>query len=983
MLSLREQWMPALSAALLALALAAEAQPADGLSLRHEGRLLRVESQHLSLLIAPENGGRVVSLSFDGTEMTGLDPGGHGGLIEEVHTADFPFAVTEQRWSDGWLRLKMEARAGALRVIKEYAFRADRPAFLVRLRFENHSDYALSGPAAPAVRALALPAGRSAAGRQLYCLNRGRGVETFSREPFLHRLNREAGPADLRWLAVSDPVDRRVLGFALHEGGSRCLRPLRSPEGGVSLGWSFPTLPAGSRYETTVTVAALRDFAALAELTPRLAAQSVGRWRGDRLGVHVLMTALEETLPEVSVITRTYDAFGGEGEPCDPILFDRLTSLSMAEDETRSGRREQPPEWLLHEVYSTGRLMARFAVPSETPTASPPPQTASPEPPAVEPLPGGGPRDSAASATEEQRKRGFLAWQFDGAADRPELRVVEMVLTNGEERTLFFGVRALQDIENLRFNLAGETSVGAGPTSVPPAAVDLWTVEEPAGEPARLTPRTMLALGAGETAWVALTADGAVLSPGVYTGDLVFSGPGVLRVPFKVVVQDRPAPGPHSFGLWYDGPWSRGEAPEPLLAKLRGYGVDALTLPEGATDALRHAALRSAFSFLASRAGGGTLPPVYAASRTALPYPYPVWVVLTDAAGPGVAPAAGQNGWTPALLGEHVPSAELLSQLSGPNFIAVHQGCPPDAVPDLVGAAALSGQEPVWTHLNLRGANWRRAVLEVRAALWAAAWQGLAGAMVTCDPPRTAVDRQLAVWHVLRDARQEVALWREARWQTESLPQGQSSGNRQLLLLRERLESVIGPAEHCLLTTHREPRPFRSVYRVSPPRGKRRPTLEQFSAARLTVLDVLSRMANYAPADAGPDLYWQGIPLVRDGLPQWTLVALEGESAWKAARRLREDIEKRTGITLEVQRSLPDDEEQGGRLVIISADEGTPALSGLFPAVSARETGESATILRQDEEALAVAFFGEEGLRTITRGFSPRPSLYAPAREVR
>ncbi len=981
---LRIQCVLALSVSLLALVLGAEALASDGLSLRREGRLLRVESEFLSLLISPENGGRVVSLLFDGTEMTALDSSGHGGLIEEVHTADFPFSVTEQRWSDGRLRLTMEATAADLRVVKEYVFRADRPSFQVRLTFENHSAYALSGAGAPALRGLALPAGTLAADRQVYCLNRGRGAEMLSRGPFLHRLNADPGGRGLRWVAVGDPVTRRVLGFALHEGAGRCLRPLRSSGGAAVVGWSYPALPPRSAFTVTVTVAALQGFSTLSELNPRFAADSVTRWRADRLHVHLRMRPLGESLPEVSVITRTYDESGVELEPCDPVLFESLEPLNTNVGDTRSAASTEPPAWLLHEVYSRGQLVSRFAVPAAATVSSGPPQRGSVEPPATVSLAGGArTEEGAMPLTEQQRERGFVAWHFDGGGPRAEPGVAEVVLAAGEQRTLFFGVRALRDVEHLRFNLAGDASEGDGPASVPAAAVDLWTVEQPPGEPARLVPRTALALGQGETAWVALTADGSGLRPGIYAGDLMFSGPGVLRVPFKLVVREHAAPGPRSFALWYEGPWDEGDPPGPVLAKLRGYGVDALTLPARSPDALRREARRSAFSFLAFQAGGGTLPPPGPGSRTALPYPHPVWVVRTDAAGPTVAAAARENGWTPALLGASLPPSQFLSRLGGPVFVAVRQGCGGDDVRELVESGGLSGEEPVWIHLDLREADWRRAALEVRSAFWAAAWQGLAGATVTCDPPQPAVDRQLAIWHVLRDARQEVALWREARREA-GLRLSEGEPSRPQLLLREKLTSVVGPAEHCTLCVRPERRPFRSVYRVCPAAGDDDPLLERFTTARRTVLDVLKELSGYPRREEAANLYWQGIPLLRDGRPQWMLVALEGETAWKAARRLRQQIEERTGLALEAQRSLPAEPGDGAaRLVIVSAPPGPSPLPEPFPPGSVHGADRPPVVMQQPGGTVLVAFRGEGQLHMIVRGLCSRSSLYATAREMR
>ncbi len=159
----------------------------------------------------------------------------------------------------------------------------------------------------------------------------------------------------------------------------------------------------------------------------------------------------------------------------------------------------------------------------------------------------------------------------------------------------------------------------------------------------------------------------------------------------------------------------------------------------------------------------------------------------------------------------------------------------------------------------------------MRSAAWSAAYQGLAGLAVDCEPPAREVDRQLAVWHVLRDAVAEAALWRRATRLAATATAG-SSPPRDAVLARAGLEAVIGLSDSGLLPVRAVRVPFRQVYEIAP---ATRPvaSLSEFAAARRRTLELAAGLAPLVPAPTIGDLYWRGIPFAESGQVRWTIFA--------------------------------------------------------------------------------------------------------------
>lgn len=974
--------------------LAAEAE--HDITLRWEADRFCVRNGFYEVSICPEAGGRIVSLLFGGVEMTGLCADGHGGLMEEVHSADLPFQVLEQKRQSDGVSLVLAADAGDLRIIREYTFHADRPWFAVTHTFENRSRFFLTGDSAPRIRNLPLPAGGRATGRELYCFAAGRGTRILPLHAFLARP--QVSAASLRWIAVTEPASRRALGFALLNGGCRLLPPLK-PEGpGLVLGWSHPAVPPGSSTVTKTLVVPLEGFAAVGELNERFIADSLPDFDSEPSAIHLGLMPLREEMQEVSVITRTYDESGRELNPCDALLFDELAPMQLGTGRIAWRAGEQRPAWLLHEVYGKGTRLGQFAVPVGHGRSDFTVRSQQLDPPEVRPIEGFEPPGPGGliPPTTARKEQGLLLWRFDGAPARSAIEQLDLTLTEGERRTVFLGVKALQPFEKLRFALAGAATESNEVKSVPPAAAYLWQVRDDGTGAAWLSPLIEMALKEGETGWLAFTADAGQLKAGRYGGRLVVSGDSsVSEMPVSLRVMRWPPTRGDPFGLWYLGDETTEPLSKPVLAKLADYGVSGLTVttrpaPDGRTmRAAVNDAQRRNFRLLAFAGPGGTLPPKSASpGLMLLSHPQPFWLLQARGASPGAARAAAQARYAPALLCERLAAVRegLLFEPGFFPFWLVKDGCEPGRVARMIETGSMDGREAVWLHLDLNQADWRRAATEVRSALWAAAWQGLAGVAVSCPPPPRQADRQSVLWHILRDARREVALWRGACRIAEAAAEAGTATPRAQLLLQE-LDRTVGTRGNSRLVLKTERRPFRRLYRVTAAPGSVELTVAQFGAARDHVLALAESIETAATAGQPRQLYWQRIPLVEGGRVRWEIVAPDGEASWKTAVAFQKAAEAATGKVLRVSRTFPDPDEgaeDAPLLVWVITDdesgEGLPQPAGA--ALAHRKDAQVADA--QLENGTVVAFIRNNcDLNALFAAFQTQPSPYPPARRVR
>jgi len=331
---------------------------------------------------------------------------------------------------------------------------------------------------------------------------------------------------------------------------------------------------------------------------------------------------------------------------------------------------------------------------------------------------------------------------------------------------------------------------------------------------------------------------------------------------------------------------------------------------------------------------------------------------------------------------------DLLSPESTDCFWLVRNGCGPGEVREMIEGGVVGASDVVWLHLNLTGADWRHAALEVRSALWAAAWQGLAGLAVSGPRPTGHVDRQLVLWHILRDARGEAALWRQvrdaARQQAGDTSAMQPERRRRLLLLGT-VDALVGPEQQCDLRVAPQKRAFGSVYRVVGPDGDL-PALDRFEQARRKVLELLSQAPDTAPVVPWRGLYWGGTPLVEDGDPRCAIVAMEGEAAWKTGLRLQATVLERTGVTVPLTRTFPGTptgaDPLPGLIWVIAGDGDGSSLPDTVRAAVGDRPGARLVTARYRNARVAVLRNGRT-LDALLRALRPEPHLYPLAQHVR
>ncbi len=911
-------------------------------------------------VVSPARGGRIVALRHRGANMTDA-AGPLGGLAVEQHTADTAYEVLSTTSDPGSASLVLAASAGQLRVVKQFIARDDEPWLTVRMEFENHGPWPLSGADAPAVRNRIALADNHA----LHSMDRGRGAETVSSRLLPVAVSEGIAQSNLRWLAVSDPRSRRVLAFLPGCPGCRLLRPLQTGSGGLSIGWRYPTIPAGHCLTADMKLIPLEGFTAVSELNRQFVADTLPAPKREPLSLRFSLLPLSPH-EEVSVVTRAYATSGAELEPCPPLVFTGVDPMVVAE-----GRIECPDyggqvAGFVHEVYGGERRIGRCVVPVDG-MALPTSLTTAPAVPAYKPLPiRGDEAEGVAALTRTANERGFGVWLFDGTASGHPLEAVSVALGVGERRTLFLRVRAAHDLPHLNFAVGGESGTESfAPLSA--SAVYLWLIHESAPGAGRMLPYQSRAVAAGEDRWLALTLDASRLAPGRHVGRLVISAEAqVVEAQLDVRVSERPSLAEDSFGLWYIGDGEPVSAA--ALPLLTSHGVDAVAL---GMSTYTPQSLPQQIRLVARKRADGALPPEQAAGGSPLlPYPSPLWLLRESVVDATTVAATHQSGYQVALL-----TRDLTSEAPAASAYLVNRGVPAGLVPELTAAGMLDPDDTVWLHLDLADMDWRRAALPVRRAAWAAAWQGLSGLAVSCQAPTGAVDRQWALWHVIRDACAEARLWSQARRLARSaLKADTGSPERQAKVLAlNRVQAIVGPEANYLLPLAADPAVGRGVLTV------RADSLRPFREAHRRTLQLLQEIAAFEqqlPRCA----VWHGVPLTQNGQHQWSVVGL-GDEGQNLARRFAQGFETKWERPLPVASNWQDAVNEAPKLVWVFTDavqtlpeslEAAVRQRGMWPLALTRADGALVALVRPDVSAARL-------LDTVVDAMD----LYATAGEMR
>jgi len=979
--------------------------------------------------LRPEAGAVVSSLLFgtgENPEMTAWAANAVPGLLEEAHTADLPFRLVEEQLGIEEVRLAFEGGRGDLLVRKSFRFYRVLPWFKVVLEFENRSQLPLGGAEGPRISALVLPAGGRADAPQYYCLERGLGPEAISSATVLQELGPLAADGEpLAWLAVTDPVSRRGVAFVFLDDAALEPRAERNREGAVVVSWRYRSWPGRSRLRTEMLVVPLEGFAAVSGLSPAFVGDTtVPPPQNGTLTASLKFMPLAAELRDVSVVTRAYGSDGVELEPCDTLLFERITPPAAAVGELLLPRQPRAA-WLQHEVYAGGERIGQFLVPL-APGTRPPVHLKAALPRAeVTPLQDVGP---APPGADEQR-RGFVFWQFQGDASRLPVEPLNLTLAAGEKETLFFGLTALRPLAGFKASVAASADEGARDLlPLHPAATYLWSVEEGPNGQARLVPMVERELAAQATVWIALTVDAGALDPGRYLAHLFLQGEDEpLEVPLVVSVSRRKLGAREGFALWMV---DAGAGEDPMgaasVSRLAGYGVVSLSVPAGADmrrgdllTLMGHAraekmamcgchspgAVWSPLERLAmaqpNLAGDAQKAGPHAAAATPpMPAePLPTWLLWFGADDPQEAARLERMGLAPAIVVPGLAGLELDPRLKGvaARHWLVEDGCAAGEVPRLLQSGRILPDQCVWLYLDLRGMDWRRAAVALRSAFWAAAWQGLAGAAVRCERPAEQVDRQSVLWHILRDAREEAAaaaLARQAGQVLSSAAFEEAEPDVRRTAALRRLEALMGEDDACMVAIEPQERAFRSVPRAAP--GKNRPEspLTAFAAAKQHALGVIEDIEMLLPPPQQyENLYWRGMPLLdRQGL-LWLIVAGGSDASHRAVTELQREIRTRTGRRVAIESGFPETEglapEDLPRLIwVMGADEDPEALPQELRRAAALCGGDGALagvpwVVRMSAGPTVALVGGRTAAAALARSFMSEPSLYQRAAGVR
>ncbi len=1001
-----------------------EALQPEGLALTKAGRTLRISSGGQAqpgaceIILRPDHGATISALRFgrpDRIDLTAWTPERWSGLLQEQHTADRAY-VAEWEETGGATALDGARGAGIvltctggdgeLSVSKRITFRRGVPFLHVEWVFKNEGPYALSGAQAPAVSSLVLPAGGAtvrgarSSGREYYCLDRGRGAETMTPGRALQELNPVRAPeGPLRWMAVTDPAGLKGLGFVFLDDAAHSPWARKDPDGRVLIGWRYRSVPPHHTLRTEMLVVPLEGLAAVSGLGGAFAADT--SFAGGSRTARVNIMALAEPLSNVSVVTRAYATDGRELDPCDTLIFPRIDPYrpESGRIDLPGGEGQVKAVWLRHEVYSSGGRVGSYTVPVTPPAGAVPVPVRSLPSAGVERwrTPSNSPDVSGAGRSFALRLLGS-----EGELGLPERLTID--LTAGEKETLFFGFEARKAIGGVVASVVADTrGAQRGVEPLHPAAAFLWSVEPGPGGADIMRPLTQRRAIAGKRLWLALTLDAGPLAPGAHAARLFVEADGEsVEVPIQVSVSALRVRPREGFALWYvdvgspSGPISAGE-----VSKLASYTVSALGRPTQAPSLIRQARAggMDMAGFYAPGAGtaaaeqSGVSPDVLCEPLMAAG---PAWLLWSGSDDLQAAERLRSLGYVPALGLQGLSALPGAAAGEGPRLVLVDGGCEPGEVAGFVRAGLLRVDDAVWLWLDLQGADWRDAAVRVRSAVWAAAWQGLDGVAVRAARPQKEADRQFAIWHVLRDAREEAALLALAMGRSSlatslSLQGPQGHGPRvRLAAALLALQTVVN-ADRADLTIRMQTRrvPFRQVLRAEPNGTGGLAPLEAFAAARNVVQEAWQEIkALPGMRRPWPNAFWRGVPLLEDGVVRWSIVALGEKTTGVRARKLQSLLHDLTGRQVPIVYARATLEsagvEQGPRLIWLMTDQLDP--DKLPPvvrtAVLAAGPGRPGAA-RLKDGVWAVVLGPDSRLQSLVATLSPGPTLWRSAGGLR
>lgn len=888
-----------------------------------------VENRFYKLTIRPDAGACISSLQYGRggkTELTGWDRGNLRGLFQESHTADFAYEVSTGNATPDEVFLEFKRQAGPLTIRKRYRFRREVPVFELSLVFENSSSHILGGPDAPGLSATILPGEGQQMRSGYFCFEGAHGpgaVTAASVLRELHPLSPVAGP--LYWLSVTDTVTRRGLGFVFLDGAGQKAWAESNASGTIQLRWAYQKIPPRTRLTSKLLVVPLQRFSAVSGLDRNFAADTIAENREGKKRVTLRLMAVSTPLKDVSVVTRTYGKEGTELDPCDTLLFERLEPYHPVTKSVWVRAGEKKPVWLQHEVYVEGKKTGEFFV--QTGQDGSPPRGRKMQLPLakeqkIDP-PAAPVKKISEIANEDDNKRGFLVRRLGtreySGSDIP----VEIPLFRREKETVFFRISALQDLETFRASLASST--GESARSLHPASAFLWKVEIPVSGVARLIPWEKQPLKTGAELWFALTVDASRLEPGSYSGKVFLeAAEKALQIPLAVRVFPVTISRKDGFAFWYmDGSDQETVPRQSVFERLSDYSVGAASWRVNAVsaaqnlDGILQKSERSGLDLSGIFCPGGSLA---TAEKVGVRGPIPggmlaagqpSWILWLGPNLSGKIDSLKGIGFRPAICLRRFQRLgnDFVREQSTPMHWLVGGGAQKERVDELIEDGKLHKEDSLWTFCDPREQSWERAALELRRRFVGAVWEGMAGAVVVQNRPVVGMETQELLWHVLRDAREEAAVFATARDAKVRLLAGSSESRTENTSRAEvfgGLERLFGGDNSSRIRVQRKKIPFGQISLGTINGSERTNSIAAFRKLKGEALRLLIK------ARALPEkvlnhntVYWKSRIVLAEGEGKCAFWNVNGQEIPEGLRALKLHLEKLVGASLPVIERYP------------------------------------------------------------------------------
>jgi hypothetical protein len=302
-------------------------------------------------------------------------------------------------------------------------------------------------------------------------------------------------------------------------------------------------------------------------------------------------------------------------------------------------------------------------------------------------------------------------------------------------------------------------------------------------------------------------------------------------------------------------------------------------------------------------------------------------------------------------------------------------------VPELISAGWIRPTDNVWAALDLRGGTWLHAACRLREVFWAGAWQGLSGAAVRL-PERPGDDAQLALWHVLRDAREEAAACAVALERGRKLsakPEGDETDPVRRARLLARLEGLVGEHSGSLVRIRHRRTAYRRLPRAVPGEDAGQGTPAFYRDVRDRAVELMEEADRlYPPPATTANIYWRGTPLAGDEAMRWAIWAPQSGEAKMQAEALRQTVKERTGWELADVEDYPPARDLSLLWVFADGSELEKLPETVRDAAEEMGAGEVRTV--SVEDGTLVVLVGEEiAAEAVHRCLLPAPTLYRPA----